>query len=62
MSVVARSVGGYRVCWNTYHWSNIGVRNSVKLLEVELVVGANIDVGALVLRHVAVFRSREHYS
>lgn len=35
------------------------MRNSIELVEVEFVVGANIDVSTLVLRHIAVFRRRE---
>jgi hypothetical protein len=34
--------------------------DGIELLEVELVVGANVDVRAPVLRHVAVLRSREY--
>lgn len=35
------------------------MRNSVELVEVEFVIGANIDVSTLVFRHVAVFWRRE---
>lgn len=35
------------------------MRNSIELVEVEFIVGANIDVSTLVLRHVAVFRRRK---
>lgn len=51
-----------RAAWEkkgTYHWSNRRVRNSIELVEVKLVVGANVDVSTLVLRHVAVLGRRE---
>lgn len=42
-----------------YHRSDRRVRNSIELVEVKLVVGANVDVSTLVLRHVAVLGRRE---
>ena len=44
----------------TYHWPNVRMRHGVELMEVEFVVGADVDVRAPVLCHVAVFGSREH--
>ncbi len=45
----------------TYHWPDVGVRNSVKLLKLELVIWADVDVGSPVLGHIAVFRSRKDW-
>lgn len=42
-----------------YHWADIRVWDGIKLLELELIVGANVDVGAPILSRVAVPRSRE---
>lgn len=45
----------------THHGLDVGMRYGIKLLILELIVGANVDVGAPVLRRVAVPRSREDY-
>lgn len=45
----------------TYHRPNIRVWHGVELMEVKLVFGADVDVGAPVLRHVAVFGRGENY-
>lgn len=42
-----------------YHWADVRVWDGIKLLELELKVGANVDVGAPVLSRVAVPGSRE---
>lgn len=44
----------------SYHRPNVGVRNSIELVEVQLVFRANIDVSTLVLRHIAVLGCREN--
>lgn len=36
------------------------MRDSVELVEVEFVLGSDVDVSALVLRHVAVLGCREY--
>lgn len=45
----------------TYHGLNVGMRYGIKLLILELIVGANVNIGTPVLRRVAVPRSREDY-
>lgn len=45
----------------TYHRANVWVRHSIKLLILELIVGADIDICSPVLCRVAIPRSREHY-
>lgn len=44
---------------STYHGLNVGVGHGIELLEIELVVRADVDVGTPVLCRVAVSRSRE---
>lgn len=44
----------------THHRADIRVRHSVELLKLELIVGADVDVGTPVLRRVAVSRRREN--
>lgn len=43
----------------THHGLNIGMRHGIELRELQLVIGTNVDVSALVLRHVAVLGRRE---
>ena len=43
-----------------YHGPNVWMGNCIKLLKVKLVVWADIDIGSPILRHVAVFWSREY--
>jgi len=43
----------------TYHGFNVRVRYGVKLRKLELVVGADVYVGAPVFCHVTVFRGRK---
>ena len=42
-----------------YHRFDVGVRDGVKLVEVELVIGADVDESSPVLGHVAVFGRRK---
>ena len=44
-----------------YHRFDVGVRDGVKLVEVELVIGADVDIRAPILRLVTVLRCREDY-
>lgn len=44
-----------------YHWPNVRMRDSVELVEVQLVLGSDIDIGTLVLRHVAVLGRRKDW-
>jgi hypothetical protein len=48
------------LAWNAYHRSNIWMGNSIKFMELELIVRADIDVCTLVFSAVAVFRRREY--
>lgn len=41
----------------THHWADIRVRYGVKLLVLELIIGANVDISATVLGRVAVLGS-----
>lgn len=45
----------------TYHGLDIRMRDSVKLVEVELELWTNVDIGTFVLGTVAVFRRRKHW-
>lgn len=58
-SACRREREGERLWIPTYHWSNGGMRNSIELVEVEFVIGANVDVSTFVFSHVAVFGCRE---
>ena len=42
-----------------YHWLDVGMRYGVKFHEIEFIVWSDVDVGALILSRVAVFRSGE---
>ena len=39
-----------------YHWFDVRMRDGVELVEVELIVGADIDVRAPVFRLIAILR------
>ena len=45
-----------------YHWFDVRMRDGVELVEVELIVGADIDVRAPVFRLIAILRRREDYA
>jgi hypothetical protein len=42
-----------------YHRLDIWMRNGVKLVEVQLILWTDVDVSALILRAIAVFRCRK---
>lgn len=44
---------------NAYHGLDIRVRYGIKLVELQLVVGANVDIGSPVLGGIAVFGGGE---
>lgn len=48
--------------WKPYHWLDVGMRDRIKLVEAELIVGADVDVCALILRLVAILGRRENYT
>ena len=45
----------------TYHGLDIRMRDSVKLVKVQLELWANVDIGTFVLGAVAVFWRRKHW-
>ena len=45
--------------WRNYHRADIRVRDGIKLLILELIVGADVDIGTPILGRVAVPGSRE---
>lgn len=44
-----------------HHWLDIRMRYCIKFVEVELIVGTDVDIRALVLCAVTVLRGREYY-
>lgn len=44
----------------SYHGTDIRVRHSIKLLELELIIWPNVDVSSPILSGITVLRRREH--
>lgn len=57
--LVLASHGRWSVDKRTHHGLNVRMRHGLELRELQLVVGTNVDVSALVLGHVAVLGRRE---